>query len=456
MSDPNLGRSGADPNRPGPLDRPTALAVLAQAEALAEASDYSTALGVYYRCVGNPDAEIHVAGLLGLAECFYRLDDANQALDAWRQAVAAPETSLTWLAWKRLAAELVRRDDLNGALGAYQQADSRAPQAERAEIASRIGWLQKEQGNQRAASRAFGRSRRGVAPIPYVTYTILAITIGIGISSLLDSSAEAFWFGLFGLRKDLVAEGELYRLLSVTLVHGGIVHLLSNMYALYLVGPIVEGLYGSARFLLFYLLTAAAASTLSYVITPNDAVGASGAIFGLFGILFVAQRIHHPLMDRQARSIATQIGALIVINLVIGFGLAGGGVGIDNFAHVGGLLAGAWIGLTIPPRVPTLASSFTRPGEAPPATSSRSILLQVAAVFALVAVIGIGVLVGTAQRSAASIHEGPATAHEGPATAHDIGPIAGQRVPGGAGASLPRRRSSRVSPLGTLGDRIPA
>ena len=167
------------------------------------------------------------------------------------------------------------------------------------------------------------------------------------------------------------------------------------MYALYLVGPIVEGLYGSARFLLFYLLTAAAASMLSYVITPNDAVGASGAIFGLFGILFVAQRIHHPLMDRQARSIATQIGALIVINLVIGFGLAGGGVGIDNLAHIGGLLAGAWLGLAIAPRVPTLATSFTRPGEAPPATSSRSILLQVAAVIALVAVIGVGVAFGT-------------------------------------------------------------
>ncbi len=115
-------------------------------------------------------------------------------------------------------------------------------------------------------------------------------------------------------------------------------------------------------------------------------------------------------MDRQARSIATQIGALIVINLVIGFGLAGGGVGIDNFAHVGGLLAGAWLGLTIPPRAPTLATSFTRPGEAPPATSSRSILLQVAAVFALVAVIGIGTLFGTAQRSPPSASAASATA----------------------------------------------
>ena len=400
MSDPNPGRPGADPNRPGPLDRATALAVLAQAESLASGGDYSTALSVYYRCVGNPDAEVHVAGLLGMAECFYRLDDADQALDHWRQAVAAPETSLTWLAWKRLAAELVRRGDLKGALGAYQQADSRAPDSERAEIASRIGWLQKEQGNQRAASSAFRRSRTGVAPIPYVTYTILAITVGLGVSALLDpTGAEALWFGLFGLRKDLVAEGELYRLVSVVLVHGGIIHLLSNMYALYLVGPIVEGLYGSARFLLFYVLTAAAGSMASYVVTPHDAVGASGAIFGLFGILFVVQRIHHPLMDRQARSITTQIGALIVLNLVIGFGLAGGGVGIDNWAHIGGLLAGCWLGLAVAPRTPTLATSFSRPGEVPRTTSPRTVLLQLAAVTALVAVIGVGVAFGTSQRT---------------------------------------------------------
>jgi membrane associated rhomboid family serine protease len=413
LSDPTLGRPGADPNRPGPLDRDTALAVLAQAETLANGGDYATALGVYFRCVGNPDAEIHVAGLLGLAECFYRLDDGDQALDTWRQAVAAPETPLAWMAWKRLAAELVRRGDLKGALGAYQQADSRAPAAERAEIASRIGWLQKEQGNQRAASSAFRRSRTGVAPIPYVTYAILAITVGIGISAMLDPNAEALWFDLFGLRKDLVAQGELYRLVSVTLVHGGIVHLLSNMYALYLVGPIVEGLYGSARFLLFYVLTAAAGSVASYVVTPNDAVGASGAIFGLFGLLFVVQRIHHPLMDRQARSITTQIGALIVINLVIGFGLVGAGVGIDNWAHIGGLLAGAWLGLAIPPRVPTLATSFTRPGAAPVGASPRSVLLQLAAVTALVAVIAVGVVLGT------SIRTGP----------QEVGPLAGVQGP---------------------------
>ena len=303
------------------------------------------------------------------------------------------------MAWKRLAAELVRRDDLKGALGAYQQANSRAPDAERPEIASRIGWLQKEQGNQGAANWAFSRSRRGVAPIPYVTYTILAITVGIGISALFDPGAQALWFTLFGLDKAGVAEGELYRLVSVTLVHGGIIHLLSNMYALYLVGPIVEGLYGSARFLLFYILTAAAGSMVSYVVTPNDAVGASGAIFGLFGMLFVAQRIHHPLMHRQARSIATQIGALIVINLVIGFGLAGGGVGIDNAAHIGGLLAGAWLGLTIPPRATTLATAFTRPGEAPASAGPRGVLIQLAAVFALVAVIGVGVAFGTSQRT---------------------------------------------------------
>ncbi|HEY8168085.1 MAG TPA: rhomboid family intramembrane serine protease [Candidatus Limnocylindrales bacterium] len=399
MSDPTIGRSGADPDRPGPLDRPTAYAVLAQGEGLAASGDYPTALAAYYRCVGNPDPEVHVAGLLGLAECFYRLDDGDQALESWRQAVTAPETPLAWLAWKRLAAELVRRDDLRGALAAYQQADSRAPDAERAEIASRIGWLQKESGNQGAASRAFSRARSGGAHPPYVTYTILAITVGIGISAYLDPAAGDLWFGLFGLWKDRVAEGEIYRLVSVTLVHGGLIHLLSNMYALYLVGPVVERLYGSARFLLFYLLTAAAGSVASYIISPADAVGASGAIFGLFGMLFVTQRIHHPLMDRQARSITTQIGALIVINLAIGFGLAGGGVGIDNWAHIGGLLAGAWLAFVIPPRTPTLATAFARPGETAAPARSAYLVREVVAIGALVAVLGVGLVFGTMQRT---------------------------------------------------------
>ena len=92
------------------------------------------------------------------------------------------------------------------------------------------------------------------------------------------------------------------------------------MYALYLAGPLVEQLYGSRLFLLFYVLCAAAGSVASFVFGDgSSSVGASGAIFGLFGILLAASRTHHPALDRRGRALVGQIGTLIVINLVIGF-----------------------------------------------------------------------------------------------------------------------------------------
>jgi membrane associated rhomboid family serine protease len=192
---------------------------------------------------------------------------------------------------------------------------------------------------------------------------------------------------------------------SVVLVHDPTdpLHLAFNMYALWLVGPIVEELFGHARYLLLYVLLAAAASTLSYVILPQDAVGASGAIFGLFGMLFVTMRVYHPVLDRRARALVGQIGFLIVLNLLLGFGLMGAGVGIDNFAHIGGLLAGCWLALAIPPRAATtLAGAFQRPGT----TASRTlvpVLFQAAAVVALVAVIAAGVAYGTAERESGTM-----------------------------------------------------
>ena len=89
-------------------------------------------------------------------------------------------------------------------------------------------------------------------------------------------------------------------------------------------------------------------------------VGASGAIFGLFGILLAAGRIHHPV-DRQSRGVVSQLMFLVIINIVFGF--ASGGP-IDNAAHLGGLAAGLWLGALIPPTgVPTMSSLWHKPGE---------------------------------------------------------------------------------------------
>ena len=111
----------------------------------------------------------------------------------------------------------------------------------------------------------------------------------------------------------------------------------------------------------FYLLTAAAASVASFVAGPAPAVGASGAVFGLFGILLAVSRTHHPVLDRRSQMIIGQIGALILINLAIGFGSQAAGGTIDNFAHIGGLLAGLWLGFLLAPnKVPTLEAVSTR------------------------------------------------------------------------------------------------
>src|ERR1019366_2448173 len=191
-----------------------------------------------------------------------------------------------------------------------------------------------------------------------------------------DNSPDSL-FGRLELYKPLVAlSGEYWRLFTVALLHESPIHLAFNMYALYLVGPVVEQIYGWKLFIVIYLACDLAASVASFVFgNPFIAsVGASGAIFGLFGCLFVAGRI---------------------LNLVIGFTL--GANSIDNFAHVGGLLAGAWLGAVLVPRgVPTLASGWQRTNGLPLPSDPRARgALRVLAVMALLVLCLVGVIVGS-------------------------------------------------------------
>lgn len=319
--------------------------ILDQARQAAERGEYDIASGLYARLIGNPDPNLHAASLLGLADSRYRLDDEEGALKYWIMATQAPETPLAWRAWVALAGARVRQGDLAGAARAYGEAERRAPPEGQAAIASRLGWLNKEMGNSFRANRYFGRARAGgFAPI--ATWAILAITVAVSLWSDFSPVGGPLK-DLLALDKEAIRNGEYWRLLTVTLVHGGLIHLLFNMYALYIVGPLVEALYGRVLFVVFYLLAAAGGSIASYLFFQNPSVGASGAIFGFFGLLFVSTFIHKPALGRQARSLTSQIGVLIVINLVIGFGLAGT---IDNAAHIGGLLSGAWLGFIVAPR----------------------------------------------------------------------------------------------------------
>lgn len=390
---------GFDPAAATPLDRATAVVVLRQADERMEQSEPEQALALYSRVTVVPDRDVSAAGFYGLGNALYRLDREVDARQAWERATSLGETPVAYRAWRQVAAALVREGDLRGALSAYRECEKRAPRQDRAEISSRLGWLSKETGNTGAAGRYFARSRGDALP-PFMTYLIIAVT---AVTSLvaMSSGGGAGQSPLGGpleqqlmLDKFAVAHGEFYRLISVTLVHDptDILHLLFNMYALWYAGQLVERMYGSFVMLGFYVLCGIAGSIGSLVFGDGAyAVGASGAIFGLFGVVLVATRLHHAILDTQSRMIASQVGFLIVLNLVLGFS---GVFNVDNFAHLGGLLAGLWLALIIAPaQVPTLASLWQTPGGG--AGRARGLALRLIGVGGLIVVLGAGLAVGT-------------------------------------------------------------
>jgi len=340
----------------GPLSRDEASALLDQGASLLEAGDFAEAFANYQRVVGFDDVEVTAAALLGMAQARYRMDDEDAAVRTWEAILELPETRSTYHAWRNVAAARVRDGDLQGAIGAYREADRRAPEADKAEIANRLGWLAKETGNVRASRRYFARGRGSIMPV--ATYLILGATVAVSLAAMLAEDGGRIYEAL-QLDKPAVASGEVWRLWTVTLLHdpGMVLHLLFNMYALYLAGPIVERLYGASLMVGFYLLAALGGSLGSFAFGADaPSVGASGAIFGLFGLILVATRTHHPALDRASRAFVAQLGTLLLINVIFGIVAAGY---VDNAAHAGGFVTGALLGVAfVPGRVATLQSMW--------------------------------------------------------------------------------------------------
>lgn len=377
----------------GPLSEIVASRLVARGRAALEAGEHQLAIADFRRAAGHPEPEITGAALLGSGDALYRMDDEARAAAAWEAVTALPENASTYRAWRNLAGVRVRAGDLNEAIDAYRQADRRAPSEDKSEIAARLGWLAKETGNTGAANRYFARSRGTVGL--GLTIAVILVTAGVSLIAQNDPS-EAILRQLWLDRAD-VRQGELYRLLSVTLVHGGFLHLFLNMYALWVVGPIVEQIWGRSLFSLFYVLTAIAASTASFLMSPGPAVGASGAIFGLVGVILAGTRAHDPALDRRARGIVPQLGMFVIINLVFGFVSQAGGIRVDNAAHIGGLIAGLWLGFVVPPgKAPSLRAALQRPAGQRAERSERPPLLVAAGVIALVGVVAVSLVLGGA------------------------------------------------------------
>lgn len=179
-----------------------------------------------------------------------------------------------------------------------------------------------------------------------ITYVILAANFIIwGIMELSGGSTNSLVLLRFGaLNRDLVIGGEAWRLISSAFLHIGIFHLLINSYTLYVLGTFIEDYFGSLKFLATYILTAITAGILSIILTNSISAGASGALFGLTGLLLgnawakKTYVLDLPIDERQ-------LIPFVIFNLWYGFV----NPGIDNWAHIGGLLGGLALGFVIDP-----------------------------------------------------------------------------------------------------------
>jgi len=304
----------------------------------------------------------------GAAEALLRLERDDEAAEYLEIAANSADQELRFLALRRRAMEEVRRGDLAVALATYRQAEGSAPNSDaRAEIASRIGWLTKETGGSSLRAQAAFRRARGVSASAWVPRALLAVTIVLSVLTKLDPTlAELFALTKIDLNGSDFLSGYPWRLVTVAFVHGGInpdwqswaLHLGFNAIALDIAAQIVYRLYGAKRLIGWYVIGVVGASLASAIWLPAGySVGASGGVFALFGVALGAEWAHRPLVERGLREALGRVGGLLLLNIVLGFGIGFVGGGIDNSAHLGGLLTGLIFGVLVQP---TRAESMRR------------------------------------------------------------------------------------------------
>lgn len=197
---------------------------------------------------------------------------------------------------------------------------------------------------QRKAERRWGARPTAVAATrshrPLATYWIIGITVLTYLTQLIPDSPVQRWLALnSAFLIPQLGSFEPWRLVTVLLVHSGTLHIGLNMLALWMIGRILEPLVGHVRFVVMYLISGIGGSVAVALLAPGTwVVGASGAIFGLFGALLI--------IGRHIGANVTSIAIIIAINFAFPFaaGLFSGSVNISWQAHLGGLIAGAAVG----------------------------------------------------------------------------------------------------------------
>lgn len=199
-------------------------------------------------------------------------------------------------------------------------------------VSAPVGFQCSECVSQSVAPKLKTRLGAPAVAMPLVAKYILGICVGAYFYTVLNGGVlmVANQFGMIPLA---IADGQWFRLLTAAFLHGSLLHLAFNMYALYWLGPQLESLLGHARFLALYLLAAFGGNVASYYFSDiaTVSVGASGAIFGLMTATIV--------IGRELRRDVSQLIVLLGINVVFGFL----NTGIDWRAHLGGAVIGALV-----------------------------------------------------------------------------------------------------------------
>jgi rhomboid protease GluP len=208
-----------------------------------------------------------------------------------------------------------------------------------------------DSGSAPQASRWVTVRAPGVTPV--VSYVILGVTILVYILQVISAQllganfleymlqgasngVYADLLAVYGMKvNQFILQGQLWRFITPVLLHGSILHIGFNMYALYIIGPSLERQFGHTRFLLVYLLSGFAGNVVSFIFSTAPSLGSSTAIFGLIGAQGVFIYKNRQLFAGRARAALTQIIFIAALNLAIGTT-----PGIDNWGHVGGLTAG--------------------------------------------------------------------------------------------------------------------
>lgn len=172
---------------------------------------------------------------------------------------------------------------------------------------------------------------------PWVTYTLLVVTfIAYGLQTLTQQPNGTDLLMLYGGKiNEAILAGEWWRLVTPVFLHASVLHILFNMYFLFVIGPSLERFYGRTRYTLLYFLSAVAGNVASFYLSDGISVGASTALFGLVAANAVFLYRNRQFFGDRAGGLLRNTIMIVVVNLLIGLA-----PGIDNWGHVGGLLGG--------------------------------------------------------------------------------------------------------------------